>query len=178
MRLFCFSGSGNSYWVAKEIGAHFSVKPELVTDFNDIQIIEVTDSQVGIIAPVYLNDSPKAVKEFVLKLSFTDTSAFIFTVLTSSSGKNKNGFRNINLALAHHNARLASAFDISMPSSFQERADMDSVLSAVPGKVAELCKAIKDKRENYTHHGSSTLPRNFTKLSLLYRPLSRMTVTD
>ena len=178
MRVFSFSGTGNSYSVALGIGKHFSIKPELITNFKDERTIEVSDSQIGIIAPVYLNDIPKVVKEFILKLSFVDTNAYVFAVLTSSSGKNKNGFRNINLALRQHNVRLALAYDISMPSSFQERADMASILSIVPEKVVEIAKAISDKRENYAPHGSVRLPKNFTKLSVMYRPLSRMTVTE
>ena len=177
MRIFCFSGTGNSYSVATKIGAHFSIRPELITSFNE-NTVEVADSQIGIIAPVYLNDIPKVVKEFILKLSFANTDAYVFAMLTSSSGKNKNGFKSINLALAQHSIRLALAYDISMPSSFQERADMDSVLSTVPDKIVEMAKAIEDKRENYVPRGSTMLPKNFTKLSVMYRHLSRMTVTD
>ena len=178
MRLFCFSGTGNSYTVAKKISKYFSIEPELITQFKNISSIEVEDLQIGIIAPVYLNDIPKIVKEFILKLSFVNANIYAFAVLTSSSGKNKSGFKNVNIALAQHNVKLALAYDISMPSSFQARLDMDSVLNAVPNKVAEITKAIEDKRENYTPHGSTTLPENFTKLSFLYRPLSRMTVTE
>jgi len=178
MRIFCFSGSGNSYWVAKEISAYFSKQPELITSFKDKSTIEIADSQVGIIAPVYLNDIPKVVKEFILKLSFTDNNAYVFTVLTSSSGKNKSGFKNVNIALAQHNAKLALAYDISMPSSFRERADITSVLDAVPQKVADITKAIAGKQDNYISHGSIVLPKSFTKLSVMYRPLTRMTVSE
>ena len=178
MKIFCFSGSGNSYWVAKEISANFSKQPELITSFKDKSTIEIDDSQVGIIAPVYLNDIPKVVKDFILKLSFTNNNAYVFTVLTSSSGKNKSGFKNVNIALAQHNAKLALAYDISMPSCFQERADMVSVLNAVPNRISEITKAIEEKRENYNPNGSTALPKKFTKLSLMYRPLSRMTVTE
>ena len=178
MRIFCFSGTGNSYSVARDISKHFSEELEFTTHFRDKSIVEITDSQVGIIAPVYLNDIPKIVKEFILKLSFSDTNTHVFTVLTSSSGKNKNGFKNINIALAQHNARLALAYDIPMPSSFQKREDMSSVLYAIPNMVAEIVKAIEDKHENYTPHGSIALPKNFTRLSVMYRPLARMTVTE
>ena len=178
MRIFCFSGTGNSFSVATGIGKHFSIMPEHITSFKDASLIDVADSQIGIIAPVYLNDIPKVVKEFILRLSFTGANTYVFSVLTSSSGKNKNGFKNINLALEQHNVRLALAYDISMPSSFQERTDMDSVLSAVPEKVVEIVEAIDDKHENYIPRGSTTLPKNFTKLSVMYRPLSRMTVTE
>ena len=178
MRIFCFSGTGNSYSVAVEIGKCFSVKPELVTSYKEESVIEIEDSQIGIIAPVYLNDIPKTVKEFILKLSFADTDAYVFAVLTSSSGKNKNGFKNINTALAQHNARLTLAYDISMPSSFQDRADMASVLDAVSNMVAEINKAIEEKNENYQPYGSTTLPKNFTKLSVMYRLLTRMRITE
>ena len=178
MRIFCFSGTGNSYAVAKTIGKYFSVEPELITQFKDKSTIEIEDSQIGIIAPVYLNDIPRIVKEFVLKLSFANNNTYVFTALTSSSGKNKNGFKNINIALSQHNAILALAYDVSMPSSFQVRADMASVLDAVPQKVIEIAKAIENKHENYTPRGSTALPKNFTKLSVMYRPLSRMTVTE
>ena len=73
---------------------------------------------------------------------------------------------------------MALACDIKMPSSFQARHDMDSVLNAVPKKIVEIIKAIEENRKNYTPHGSTKLPSNFTRLSLLNRPLSRMTVTE
>jgi Pyruvate/2-oxoacid:ferredoxin oxidoreductase delta subunit len=149
-----------------------------MTHFKDKSNIEISDSQIGIITPIYLNDIPKVVKEFILRLSFSYTDTYVFAVLTSSSGKNRNGFKNINIALAQRHAKLALAYDISMPSSFQARGDIDCVLSAVPNKVAEIIKAIEDRCENYTSNGRDTLPKNFTKLSVMYRPLSRMTVTE
>jgi ferredoxin len=178
MRIFCFSGTGNSYSIASGIGERFSVKPELITSFKGVNTIEAADTLIGIVAPIYLNDIPKMVKEFILKMSFINSNTYVFAVLTSSSGRNKNGFKNINLALAQHEAKLALAYDISMPSSFRERTDMDSLLNAVPEKIVEISKAIEDKRINYTSNSSTMLPKNFTKLSLMYRPLSRMSITE
>ncbi|MCL2548012.1 MAG: EFR1 family ferrodoxin [Symbiobacteriaceae bacterium] len=178
MRIFCFSGSGNSYAVAASIGSRFSVKPELVTRFKDIDRVDVSDSQIGIIAPVYLNDVPCIVKEFLLKLCFADTNAYVFAVLTSGSGKNKTGFQSINLALAQNMGRLALAFDISMPSSYQARADMDSKLSAVPQMIEKIVQEIEDGHENYKRNGSTSLPRDFTRVSFLQKLLTHMKVTE
>ena len=146
--------------------------------FKDINTININDSQIGIIAPVYLNDIPVVVKEFILKLSFTDDNTYAFAVLTSGSGKNKNGFKNINIALTQHNVKLTLAYDISMPSSFQKRTDMAPVFNEATQKVVEINEMIKNRSVNYTPHGSIRLPKNFTKLSLIYRLLSRMTVTE
>jgi Pyruvate/2-oxoacid:ferredoxin oxidoreductase delta subunit len=176
-KIFCFSGTGNSYAVAKEIGGHFSVEPELMTHYKDINTIAVTASRVGIVAPVYLNDIPKPVKEFLLKLSFADAAPYVFAVLTSGSGENKSGFKNIDIALAQHGARLSLAYDVKMPSAFQARADMESVLSAVPDTVAEIAGAVENRRENYTPQGAAALPKDFTKLSFMYKPLTRLNVT-
>ena len=178
MKIFCFSGTGNSYWIAKEIGKYFSVKPELITRFSEPSTIVAEDEQIGIIAPVYLNDIPCVMKEFLLRLSFGSSTPYIFSVLSSGSGKNKNGFQNISIALAQHHAQLSLAHDIMMPSSFQERADMDMVLGEAPKKVAQICKAIDEKQRNYTLKGRTVLPKNFTKLSFLYKSLTHMTVTD
>jgi len=175
--IFCFSGTGNSYAIAKGIGRHFSVKPELMTRYKDIDPVEVTASRVGIVAPVYMNDIPKVVKEFLLRLSFSN-APYVFAVLTSGSGENKNGFKNIDIALAQHHARLALAYDVKMPSAFQARADMESILSAVPGAAAEIAGAIESRHENYTPQGATALPKDFTKLSFLYKPLTRLTVTE
>jgi len=178
MKIFCFSGSGNSYSVAAEIGKHFSIKPELITSFKDKNKVEVTDLQIGIVAPVYLNDIPKVVKEFILKLSFADMKAYVFTVLTSSSGKNKSGFKNISIALSKHTVKLALAYDLSMPSSFKVRTGMDSVLGAIPQKIKGIINAIENKRVNYAPKGSVVLSKNFTKLPFLTKPLARMNVTE
>ena len=178
MKIFCFSGTGNSYAIAKEIGRHFSVELELMARYKDIAPIEVTASCVGIIAPVYMNDIPRVVKEFLLRLSFTVAAPYVFAVLTSGSGENKNGFKNVNLALAQHNARLALAYDIKMPSAFQGRSDVESVLGAVPETVEEITGAIESRRENFTPQGVTALPKDFTKLSFMYRPLTRLNVTE
>lgn len=178
MKIFCFSGTGNSYWIAREIGKYFSVVPELITKFSGTQSIIVEDEQVGIIAPVYLNDIPRVVKEFLLRLSFTGNNPYVFAVLSSGSGKNKNGFQNISIALAQHHAQLSFADDIMMPSSFQTRENMGEVLSEAPQKIAEICKAVEEKRLNYAQKGGTILPKNFTQLSFLYKSLTRMTVTD
>ena len=178
MRIFCFSGTGNSYYIATKICAHFCVQPELITSYKDETTVEVEDSQIGIVAPVYLNDIPKVVKEFVLGLSIANPDAYVFAVLSSGSGKNKSGFKNIQLALAQREARLALAYDIAMPSSFRERAGMDDQLAAVPVKIEEIAKAIEAGSKNYTPYDQATLPKNFTKLSFMYRPLSRMSVTE
>lgn len=160
MKIFCFSGTGNSYSVAKEIGKSFSVEPVLIAKFKDQSSVKITDSQIGIITPVYLNDIPRIVKEFILRLSFERPSTYVFAVLTSGSGRNKNGFKNINIALAQHNVKLSLAFDVQMPSSFQARNDMDSVLDAVPERISRITAAIKNRLENYTPQGSAILPKD------------------
>ena len=178
MKIFYFSGTGNSYWIAKEIGKYFSVEPESVTKFRGMQSIKVEDEQIGIIAPVYLNDIPSVMKEFLLQLMFANSTPYVFSVLSSGSGKNKTGFQNISIALAQHQAQLSLANDIMMPSSFQARDNMDEVLGEATQKIAGICKAIEEKQQNYTPEGRMTLPKNFTKLSFLYKSLTRMKVTD
>ena len=178
MRIFCFSGSGNSFAVARELSTRNSINPELVTQFKGLSFIEVADSEIGIVAPVYFNDIPIILKEFLMKLSFIQPTAYIFAVLTSGSGKNKNGFKNIELALAQCNARLSFAYDIQMPSSYQARADMDSLLGAVPAKITEIAAEVVEHRVNYTPQGSTVLPKGFARLPLLNKPLARMRVTE
>ena len=177
-RIFFFSGTGNSYAIARELGRHFSVEPELVTHFKDMDSIEVAAPRIGIAAPVYLGDIPRPVKEFLLKLWFADPAPYVFAVLTSGSGENKNGFKNIHIALAQHGARLSLACDVKMPSAFQARADMEAVLGAAPEAVAEIAGAIERRQVNYAPQGAAALPEDFTKLSFLYRPLTRLRVTE
>lgn len=164
MRIFCFSGTGNSYSVAMDIGAHFSVKPELMTGFGSQSAIEVGDSQIGIISPVYLNDIPQVVKEFVLKLSFTTPNAYTFSVLTSGSGKNRNGFDNINLALAQHNTKLALAYDIfSTSPNVTEIMGMYGMPTQMVGKLKEPAPAPVDEEHNLRLIGASFLTSDPSK---------------
>lgn len=178
MRIFCFSGTGNSYWIAREIGNYFSVEPEMITRFDAAQSITVEDDQVGIIAPVYLNDVPRIMKEFLLRFFFADSSPYIFAVLSYGSGMNKKVFHNISIALAQHHVQLSFADAIRMPSSFQTRENMGELLGEAPRKVAELCKAIEGRQRNYVPKGGAALPKNYTKLPFFYKSLTRMTVTD
>lgn len=80
MKILCFSGTGNSLYLSKEIAKKFDGKilsiPQLLRD----EIFEVEDEMVGIIFPIYYLDIPSMVHEYLSKVRIK--SNYTFAILT------------------------------------------------------------------------------------------------
>lgn len=87
MKIFYFSGTGNSYHIAKKISNSFDDNTELIKikDNNYFGVIE--DKIVGIVFPIYYFGLPVLVEEFIRKINISkDTYLFIIVTKGVSLG--------------------------------------------------------------------------------------------
>jgi ferredoxin len=76
MKIFYFTATGNSLYVAKSFGGElYSIPKVLKSD-----VLTYEDEKIGIIFPVYLFTAPKIVREFIEKVTLK--SPYIFAILT------------------------------------------------------------------------------------------------
>lgn len=117
--LYYFSGTGNSYYVAKEVQKRME-DCELIpiTDYLGQKAVEVTSQKIGFIFPLYFQGMPKVVSEFIQKIKIKNKS-YIFAVVTRGSGAYQGGaLGHLRKALKTKNQKLSAGFYISMPENY------------------------------------------------------------
>lgn len=114
--IYYFTGTGNSLAVARGIGTHLEssnivniaklLPDHPVSDHSDI---------VGIVAPVYFENIPDIVRDFVKNMTL-NANAYVFGVVTCGSGP---GFalNTLDRCLKTKGSRLAAGFSITMPDN-------------------------------------------------------------
>lgn len=80
-KLFYFSGTGNSYWVAKELGTRIGESELLSIPQSGDERFDLENTGVGIVCPLYFLSFPKIVMEFIQKQDF-ESADYVFIVVT------------------------------------------------------------------------------------------------
>lgn len=123
LMIFYFSGTGNSLYVAKNIGEHTKEKlvPIAAAINNKAESYEykLEDGEIiGFVYPIYAWAPPKMVIQFIKKMKLINyKNNYIFTVATC--GKNVgNAIKLIGTSLNKKNLSLKSGFSVQMPSNY------------------------------------------------------------
>lgn len=76
--IFCFSGTGNSLYVAREIGKRIDadVRP------MDLAVTDSGAEVIGFVFPTYFWSLPHRVEQFVSQLEISNPNAYLFAVVT------------------------------------------------------------------------------------------------
>ncbi|HEY9061142.1 MAG TPA: EFR1 family ferrodoxin [Pseudobacteroides sp.] len=117
--LYYFSGTGNSYYIAKEL--HKQLKDcrliAITEAYKDIKI--TPDSQkVGVIFPLYFQSMPKVVMEFIEKLDLKNVE-YLFAVVTRGGIAFQGGvFSHLKKVLENKGTKLSASFYIRMPENY------------------------------------------------------------
>ncbi|MDF2615112.1 MAG: hypothetical protein K0S71_2898 [Clostridia bacterium] len=113
---YFFSGTGNSYYIAKKLS-------ESLTDVQLIPIntldlskeVESTAEIIGIIFPVYFLDAPDIVKHFIKRLKIPNSSyTFLFE---NYGGMGGNSLSNCAKILADKDIKVSHTFSLALPDN-------------------------------------------------------------
>lgn len=77
-KIFCFSSTGNSLYVAKMLAKKLDAKVISMSNPS----MSCDDSIIGFVFPVYFWEPPKIVKKYIENLIITNKNVYIFTVIT------------------------------------------------------------------------------------------------
>lgn len=157
MKVFYFSGTGNSLSVAKQIGE------ENITNIARCKENSFKDESIGFIFPVYCSDIPEIVREFIEKSEFD--SDYIWAIGTCGMNVGKS-FVTINTLLQKQNRKLSYCKRINLPnscilmkSSLKKQGEM---LKNQTNIVDKIKKDISEKTKNKVF---SDLPVDVSKAS-------------
>jgi ferredoxin len=115
-RIFYYSGTGNSLWVAKKLSEHLGgVKTFLLTQPIGESLKEPSGI-TGIIFPVYIWGVPAPVLQFVKRLKQAQ-GEYIFAVAVNG-GQVSNTLVQLKKAMRKEGLDLSAGFEIKMPSNY------------------------------------------------------------
>jgi len=173
--IFYFSGTGNSLYVAKNIGQYnneklVSIAKEMKRTDNYYEYDLKENEVIGFIYPIYAWSPPKMVIDFIQKLKFNNyKDNYIFTVATC--GENiGNTIKVLDSVLRKKNLSLKSGFSISMPNNYIILGDVDtkevenSKLIKAEERLEYINKIIKNKKEGIYEVEKGPIPRLLTAI--------------
>ncbi|WP_213505197.1 EFR1 family ferrodoxin [Paenibacillus faecis] len=170
MRIFYFSGTGNSLFIAQELHKSF---PEATV----VPIIQVTDYSikadvVGFVFPVHAFTMPAPVKYFLEKINLEQPS-YLFAIATRG-GSPCHVFRDMDRLLQKKERALNAHWFIDMPNNFCHIADtpdqalIERLCAEARVKLEPIAAAIGNREEVHATNSE----KSFWRKKLLFPALS------
>jgi formate hydrogenlyase subunit 6/NADH:ubiquinone oxidoreductase subunit I len=117
MKIYYFSGTGNSLAVARKLKEKFGDEASIlpVSIYENQETIEIDTEILGLVFPVYFKNVPDVVKSFVNKLRFK-TKSYIFAIATCNAVPGHSLF-TLNKILYEKGQVLSLGYSINMPGN-------------------------------------------------------------
>jgi ferredoxin len=127
MKIFYFTATGNSLFVAKQIGeAVFSV-PQM---FKNNDLVHESDA-IGFVFPCYAFDIPNIIKDFLKQGKFK--AEYFFAIMTYGS-KSGSGLKNLEILANQYNIKFHYTNEIEMIDNYLPGFDINVQLRNEPFK--------------------------------------------
>lgn len=150
MRIFYYTGTGNSLWVSKKLADKLG-SAELVSIPGLEPGVKAAGSETfGLVFPVYIWGVPAPVLRFVDTLRPTG-ACYVFGVAVNG-GQVSNTLVQLGKALSYKGLDLSAGFGVKMPSNYipwggpgpQERQRL--LFEAAEEKISDIALCIREKR--------------------------------
>ncbi len=115
--IYCFSGTGNSLKVAKDIAAGLKDTEIIQISKNNMEINNAESNKVGFVFPVYASGMPLLVKEFIENVKIPE-DAYVYTVVTFGAAAGAS-ISQLEKLLINKGIKLSAAFKMKMPGNYQ-----------------------------------------------------------
>lgn len=168
MKIFYFSGTGNSLYVAKRLGGELYSIPQVLKGEDNI----FEDEKIGIIFPTYELSVPKIVREFIEKITLR--SPYIFVIMTCGNN-NADATKWVTSFAKKHDIQISYSNSIKMIGNHIPLVDIEKEKSLdknIEESIDQLIKDVSDNR-NYINGGMMIGPilRNALKVINKVHPM-------
>jgi len=137
MKLFYFTATGNSLAVAKQFEGELISIPQVMKN----GLLEYTDQEIGIVFPVFANQPPKMVQDFLKKVNLKADYYFAIATYGMMSG---NPFRYVQRIAKEHGYQFDYTRGLLMVDNFLDNFDVASEVSKIEKKkIPDRFSAIK-----------------------------------
>ena len=148
--IFCFTGTGNSLKVAKDIAAalpNCSIR-HMRGENSGIDISKC--KRVGFVFPVYFLGLPLQVKEFIAQMNIPRTYDGYFFCIGTYANARGNATRQVNALLRQHNKEARYAAYIKMGDNaiafYGSRPNLDRLASSYKRDMAKVLPSVASLR--------------------------------
>lgn len=148
-RIFYFSGTGNSYWIAKRIATSIGKNVELTAIQTVTNDLVVDEACVGFVVPVYFASIPDFVKSVLEKLSFKE-AAYLFCIVNCGAIAG-NALAELTGAIEKKGAKVSAGYTMFMPDNSIVFLTPDKqkmpMLEASYAKIDEIVKVAEHREK-------------------------------
>ena len=173
-KLYYFTGTGNSLWVAKQLAkqlSNFSLEP-IASVLSENKKIENPDSvSIGLVFPVYLFGPPLIVKRFLNTLTISKNQ-YVFCIAVHG-GYPADTNRIVRELIRKNGGCLNSGFCVKMPGNYiigydpPESEIIREILSLGTGRISEIAEMVENRTNDILEKGNPAT--NWILSGLLYR---------
>lgn len=148
--IFYFSGTGNSKWIAEQIGSRLDEKVVNIAGTSLDQTYNFSkEDRIGIVFPVYAWRAPVVVTEFVTRIK--QNGAYTFAICTCAE---EAGYTMDRLAKT---IGLNSGYSIVMPNNYtlMKKSDVDEAsrikekIETAKQEIEKICTSVKNKKDEF-----------------------------
>lgn len=150
MKIFYFTGTGNSLYIAKRFNGELYSIPQVLK--RDRYIFE--DEKIGIIFPTYGLSVPNIVKEFIEKITLI--SPYIFVIMTCGNN-NGDATKWITSFAKNHNINISYSNSIKMIGNHIPLVNIDKEKSLDKNIEENINHLIDDIRNNKEYINSGII---------------------
>jgi len=166
--LYCFSGTGNSLVVARDIAAGLG-QTEIIPLARALREgVKNRSERIGIVFPVYIWGLPLVVADFLKKLKPSDATYF-FAVCTYG-GFPAGTLVQARKLLAANGVKLSAGFGVKMPGNYAPlygaipEEKQAQLFAAEKDKVQKIIRAVKERKAASPEKSSFVINYIFTDI--------------
>lgn len=163
--IFCFSGTGNSLAVARDIAEKLGdTKIVLIADAVKEERIDLPYERVGFACPAYFGNLPPIIGRFVEKLDLSKEQ-YVFAVITAGAFHGKS-FDSLGMFIAERGGCLNAGYPVNMPGNYIAMYGawpallQRFMLKRAKNKTAKIVQSIKEKRSTRSDEKNTKTARS------------------
>lgn len=143
--IFYFSGTGNSYAIAKGISDGLSGRLVPMASLASEDEVSVDADTVGIVFPVYYTDVPNVVRSFIPKLKGL-ASKYVFAVCNFGGGAGSS-LKTIKELIHRNGGELSAAWGVHMPQNafYKPWEKKEKLYAGMHPVIARICRQVGKK---------------------------------
>lgn len=155
--IFYFTGSGNSYSIAKSLQNNETLVSIGEAMRNQRFDFKMDSERVGFVFPIYYYNLPQVVVDFIERLTISSKPDYIYAIATCG-GTTGAAIDRLNQLLEKKKLRLDASFSVVMPDNYVLMFTMPS-----QSKIVEMIQSSKPEVEQIKRHVENHDPGDFNE---------------